>query len=67
MKKRRIPKIIQVVFLPDSEGYWLAEFPQLPGLQTFGTSLKDAKRRAKEALTAWFAQHEKLRTPVRVR
>jgi len=41
------------VFEPDEDGNYNVSFPALPGCVTFGTSLADAKRMAKDALELW--------------
>lgn len=66
-KKYKIPESIQTLIVPDQDGRWIVEFPQLPGLHTFGASLKGARRLAREAFRAWVRQHKKLGIPVRVR
>ena len=67
MRRVALPERIEIILVPDSEGYWLAEFPQLPGLHTFGTSLREAKRNAAQALKTWFKEHARAGIPVRVR
>lgn len=65
--KKKLPARVEAVFVPDSEGFWLVEFPQLPGLHTFGETLREAKRNAQEAYDAWIEEHESYGVPVRVR
>lgn len=44
----------RAVFSYDAaENVWLAEFPDLPGCQTYGTTLEDARANALEALQVW--------------
>lgn len=67
MSKQRMPRQIQATFTPDSEGFWIVNFPQFPGLHTFGETLKEAKRRAQEAFDAWIDQHDQIGIPVRIK
>lgn len=62
-----IPDRIESVIVPDSEGFWLVDFPQLPGLHTFGETLKEARSNAKKAFREWIRQHELAGVHVRVR
>jgi DNA-binding XRE family transcriptional regulator/predicted RNase H-like HicB family nuclease len=40
--------------------YWLADFPDCPGCQTFATSRRALKAAAHEALEGWIESHVKL-------
>ena len=66
-RSKKPPKTVEVLFVTDDEGYWLASFPQFPGLHTFGETLKEVKKKAKGAFNAWIDQHKKLGIPVRIR
>jgi len=37
----------------DETGAWLARVPEVPGCHTYGRSLRQAKRRIREALSLW--------------
>jgi predicted RNase H-like HicB family nuclease len=37
----------------DEAGAWVARVPQVPGCHTYGRSLRQAKRRIREALALW--------------
>jgi predicted RNase H-like HicB family nuclease len=48
------PPLIAYLAHVTREGrYWLAEFPECPGCQTFGLSEQDLRRMAEEALAEW--------------
>ena len=44
------------VFEPNEQGGFNVSFPAIPGCVTFGTSLADAKRMAKDALALWIEE-----------
>lgn len=46
-------KRYRVVLERDETGAWIARVPAVPGCHTFGRSLVEAKRRAREALSVW--------------
>jgi predicted RNase H-like HicB family nuclease len=37
----------------DESGSWIARVPEVPGCHTYGRSLREAKRRIREALALW--------------
>lgn len=41
---------IQISLEPDERGYWIVTVPSVPGCHTYGRSIKQAMRRAREAL-----------------
>ena len=43
----------QVVLYPGENGYWVAEYPSLPGCVSQGTSKEDAIRNIREAIEGY--------------
>jgi len=46
-------KRYRVVLEHDETGAWIATVPSVPGCHTYGRSLVEARRRAREALALW--------------
>jgi len=46
-------KRYRVVLERDETGAWIATVPSVPGCHTYGRSLVEARRRAREALALW--------------
>jgi predicted RNase H-like HicB family nuclease len=43
-------KTYRVVYEPDESGHWIASVPSVRGCHTYGTSIKQARERIREAL-----------------
>lgn len=43
----------EIVLERDESGAWLAQVSEIPGCHTWGRSLREARRRAREALALW--------------
>jgi predicted RNase H-like HicB family nuclease len=43
----------------DESGAWIARVPEVPGCHTYGRSLRQAKRRIREALSLWIDDADK--------
>lgn len=55
---KKFQKILSyfVVFEPAKEGGYNVSFPDFPGCVTFGKTLKEAKKKAKEILELWLEE-----------
>ena len=54
------------IFMPDDEGKIIVTFPDIPDVETFGTSMADAYYMAEDALALWLwnAEEEKRAIPI---
>ena len=54
----------QVVIYPGEDGYWVAEYPSLPGCVSQGKTKEEAARNVEEGIRGYIAALEQDRLPV---
>lgn len=51
--KNKTTTSYNAIFKSDQEGYYEVTFPDFPGCVTFGKTMAEAKKKAKEVLQLW--------------
>ena len=55
MRRKRVAKVTtyRIELKRDEDGAWIVRSPDVPGFHTYGRSLRQARNRAREALSLW--------------